>query len=398
MKKGMLIKLLVIGIVSVSLIGCGKDKSATANEEAKAETIEEAKQEVVEAQEESIEADVADEETADGVGMGNPVIEYEDDVEIYEMAYGLVTPYGAEDVKYFVIGDTLFERQFTIDGTQFVARVEKGDKYEDISGMYYEWDILDEQIINSYCTGEFAACSADDEMIQLVTWFDEKKKVNYSVAAIDEDLDGFDITAYVMQMYGEGDRMEAADNGIPGVPSNEILEESFESFITWAALQSFYDGIQFEELSDDIAVAMAAFTAQTNDEDIQLSEDGCSQIISKEKLMNAMFDLFGRVYEPTENSSEVMMYSHLAILDDGSIDVGLGDWGEVGPLFEIVAIDKVNGTDAKFYVSGRYYPYVYGEDKESDTIPSYVCSFVCVPDDYSRYGFIIAEMSASIVE
>lgn len=393
-KKILITGIIVIGVMASVLTGCKKDGGA--------DTVTE---EVVEKNTEENEVTEETEAEADNSEMeeyiGNPMVEIDDDAKIADMSYGLVIPYGVdyESIESYVIADSLLERRFTLDNVDFTARIEKADSYEDISGMYYDWTVTDEVSINSSCKGTCARYIGDDETVDLVTWYDVKNGANYSICAVAKDLDGFDIMAYVAAMYGEGNKMDALPGSIPGVPEEEQLEEALNSFITWAGLQYFYNGMQFDELNDDIAIAMSAFAAQNNNpDDFQLSEDGVGQIMSSDKIAETSLDLFGKVFDTSKADANVMMQSHLAVMDDGSIDIALGDWGLVVPMLEINAVDKVSPTNEEFYINARYYAFSYEDDQEVDSIPSYVCRFICVPNDNSRYGFNIVEMAASIVE
>lgn len=210
------------------------------------------------------------------------------------------------------------------------------------------------------------------------------------------------ITLLVAVLTGCGNKagkMEPSEpGGIPGVPKMENIDKAFDSITTFAGLQSFYGGLQFDELNEELEVAMAAFCAQTNDDQIEYSEDGAGQIISKDKMNAAMKDLFGKEYKEITLGPDVILNSHIAILDDGSVDVGLGDWGLVAPKMEVLAVDKVNESDVEFHVNVRFYPYDYEIEGEDTSIPSFCCACTCVPDDNSRYGFIITKMSGQIVE
>lgn len=400
MKRGSLFtKLIVIGIMAFILVGCKKEENAEVIDEQAAQEVAESTDSTSE-EVNTTDDDAEDADSIEGANTVNPMVEITDDMEIADMSYGIVIPYGvnADDVESFVIADKMLERRFSQDGVDFVVRIKKGEKYEDISGLYYSWSVSDEVDINSRCKGHSMRYLGEDTTIDLVTWYDDKTGANYALSAEANDLEGFDLLAYVDIMYGEGNKMDDP-MGIPGVPPMERLEESFNSFYTWAGLQSFYGGIQFDELSDDVAIAMAAFSAQENyTGEPVYSEDGAGQIISVSELNEASMDLFGECFDIKKADANVMMQSHLAVMDDGSIDVALGDWGLVVPQLEILTIDKISATSEEFIVNVRYYPYSYEDDKEMDTIPSYACRFTCVPSDDSRYGFVIMDMAASIVE
>jgi hypothetical protein len=73
------------------------------------------------------------------------------------------------------------------------------ETFEDISGLYYEWDgEMDDSIYGA--EAKFRSAVSDSEMIHNVIWFD-KSGMSFSLTTSDKDLDGFDITAVVEAMY-----------------------------------------------------------------------------------------------------------------------------------------------------------------------------------------------------
>jgi len=189
---------------------------------------------------------------------------------------------------------------------------------------------------------------------------------------------------------------EAIEN-MPGVPSLDKLEDCLGSFYTWAGLQSFYNGITFESIDDGVAVSMAAYTAQTLTSDYATDASGCYQIISKDEIKNAMRNLFGKEYDIANVSSDIQSKSCIEIKKDNLVYVQLGDWGLVVPKLEILSVDTVDES-GDFIMNAIYYPYDVSKEERVTTTPTYVCKFICHEDENSEYGFIIKNMSASIVQ
>ena len=85
----------------------------------------------------------AEPETAEEtpVGMINPV--RASSAEEIEALFGVAmnAPEGAEDVRYAIIDSAvpLAQMNFSVDGLAYTWRVARTEAYEDISGMYYEW-------------------------------------------------------------------------------------------------------------------------------------------------------------------------------------------------------------------------------------------------------------------
>lgn len=149
-------------------------------------------------------------------GMANP---WRDDVTEEECA-ALVTrlfrvPEGAENVMWSIMDSAevqaaegeevspLVQLSFEMDGTQFTARAKQGgDPEEDISGMYYDWDVTEDILVGNWnVPGKLCAFREEDENVELCSWRDEDAVTSYSLAAYGPDLDGLDLTAVAAFMY-----------------------------------------------------------------------------------------------------------------------------------------------------------------------------------------------------
>lgn len=329
--------------------------------------------------------------------MPNPMEEVTDETMIEELSYGIKLPNGAQNIETYLISGELFERRFEMDGISYTFRTQKADAYEDISGMYYEWDVTDPVELGTFRSGDAMRAITEEETVDVVNWYDTSVNANFSLSAVAPDLDGYDILAIVYQMLEATPSVDDYTETIPGVPPTGVLESSFFSFINWAGFQYFYDGIQFETLDDNVAVAMAAFNAQLYASQPVYSEDGLFQIISAEELDAAMMNLFGTKFDSTKVTSECQEDSNIVINSDGSVNIKLGDWGLVVPQMEITSIDKPN-DQGEFTVNVRYYAYDFEMEAESENIPSYDCTMICKPDDNSIYGFVIKDMKAKIID
>ena len=216
----------------------------------------------------------------------------------------------------------------------------------------------------------------------------------------DLEIDPDSIPEEVTDIVGDILEEVAGDNS-DIIPPDENLEAAFTSFITWAGLQEFYHRYEFSSFDEEAAVCMAIFTAQTNATDVVYSEDGASQLVTEDDINQAMFDLFGEAYDISAVSEEMQSKSMVQITENNSAYITLGDWGLVYPVLEILTVDAIDDSESnEFVVHTRYYAKDAEEDFEPSNldIPSYCCTFLCVPDEISRYGFIIKDMSATIVE
>ncbi len=110
----------------------------------------------------------------------------------------------------FDIADEYSTRSFT-------ARYRKdAEPEDDISGMFYEWDVEDEGTLSGWeLPAKFYRSLGKDETVDLCTWYDEELGIAYSLSVAAEDLDGFDIQAVVENMYN-GDDDDSDDSDIPG--------------------------------------------------------------------------------------------------------------------------------------------------------------------------------------
>lgn len=133
------------------------------------------------------------------VGMINPWVGT--DAEGFMEALGMTVaiPEGAENVAYRLMGD-LGEAQFTLDGMDYTARIKPAADFEDISGMYYEWE-SDESVTIGGCEGTEARVRDGDTTVDVCLWFDAAPGIMYSLSTKGADLDGFDLTAVAEMIY-----------------------------------------------------------------------------------------------------------------------------------------------------------------------------------------------------
>lgn len=140
------------------------------------------------------------------VGLSNPWTDTDADGFLAATGVELNVPEGATDVVYRVLdAEKLGEMQFVLDGTAYVARVSTPDKFEDISGMYYEWTYEGEGKV-SYNDAKVYSHTVDDRTdAMLCLWYDVVPGIMYSVSATTEnsDLNGLDIEVIASQVYAQ---------------------------------------------------------------------------------------------------------------------------------------------------------------------------------------------------
>ena len=135
------------------------------------------------------------------VGMVNPWQETTAEGLMDSLGVTLGVPDGATDVSYRMMEQSqLGEMTFSWYDMDYTARVAPTDGFEDISGVYIEW--------NQSMDCSVGRCAATDsrgpdgeDTVELCLWYDELTGLMYSLCVSAPDLDGFDILAAADQVY-----------------------------------------------------------------------------------------------------------------------------------------------------------------------------------------------------
>jgi len=191
MKKHMII----ISTIAISLVlfGCaGKDTKPMA-EETK-ETVEDTEAKKTEGLVNPWKYDVTAEDVENLVNREFPV------------------PDGASEVSYGIMeSEKLAEMDFVLNGKHYTARMEPSKEFQDISGLYYEWDAEGVDKING---ADAQTRIAFVDNISNVLWNDGE--MMYSVYTPYGDRDGYDLMAVVKGMYEPAETSETEKNGTEG--------------------------------------------------------------------------------------------------------------------------------------------------------------------------------------
>lgn len=150
--------------------------------------------------------------TAEQAMIANPWTDCTREEMAAEIGIDMEAPAEAEDPawSYMVSGeDVMGDLRFTAEGVRYCYRIAPAAEFTDISGLYYDWTIEDEDSV-SYCDAATKRVITEDEgTIDLVLWFDVVPGVMYSLSAQADDLDGFDILAMAEELFvpmqGEAD-------------------------------------------------------------------------------------------------------------------------------------------------------------------------------------------------
>lgn len=137
------------------------------------------------------------------VGLANPWTDTSAEGILDELGLAFGVPAGATDVTYRMLADQkLAEMDFTWDGVQYTARIKPAATFEDISGMYYEWENPQEDFKVGDCAAWEARATDDMGTVDLCMWYDAAPGLMYAVSARSEgDMDGFDILAAAEAIY-----------------------------------------------------------------------------------------------------------------------------------------------------------------------------------------------------
>lgn len=134
-------------------------------------------------------------------GLANP---WEDltaeQMEASGFSFGL--PEGAENVIYrYLPGQGLAEMQFTWEGSDFCARMQSAGEWTDISGMYFDWEDVQEVTVG-YSKGTIGrAQTGSEDWVALCLWFDEAPGIMYSLSVSTTDPDSLDLAAIAEAVY-----------------------------------------------------------------------------------------------------------------------------------------------------------------------------------------------------
>lgn len=205
-------KKIVLAAVAISCMamaaGCGK--SETAKETAAA----------TEVATEVVTEEIGTGDEGDAIGMANPWIESDKTAVTVATNVELNVPEDAENVSYsYLTGENLAQVTFTRGGENWIYRGVMANSFDDISGMYYDWDNEEEVTVSGRKAVLYDHFS-DTETVWMIDWYDAVPGVMYSLsvtAADSEELNGLDMQGMAealfvpMQDEVDGDAAEAEE-------------------------------------------------------------------------------------------------------------------------------------------------------------------------------------------
>ena len=134
-------------------------------------------------------------------GIANPWTETTGERLMEALGLQLGVPEDATNVTWRMLeAEQMGELQCNWNDVALTARVAPSDDFQDISGMYYEWQHQEACAVGR-CDGVVSIAEDGENTVETCLWYDALTGLMYSVSAVDTDLDGFDIVALAEQVY-----------------------------------------------------------------------------------------------------------------------------------------------------------------------------------------------------
>ena len=122
----------------------------------------------------------------------NPVHESSAQEILETLGMNLNVPLDAQNISYAIIDvddvNPIAEAEFTRDNVEYTYRIRSAAAFEDLSGAYYDWKVVNEIEI-SYCSGEVRLINGEEG---ICLWYDTVPGLMYSLyvntAASEEGL------------------------------------------------------------------------------------------------------------------------------------------------------------------------------------------------------------------
>ncbi len=182
----------MIGTMGFALVACGKEEKTT-------ETTE-----VVVEETESANVETSEEEIYEGFNMSNPWVDSDQAGVLSATGFDMVPPAEATNIYYSYMPSTgMAQLNYNMSNAMWVYRMMSSDVFEDISGVYCEWDFTEETQVAGMEAVEYGyASETEGESIdgmnctRVLNWYDAQNKIVYSLCINGTDLDGLDTVVY----------------------------------------------------------------------------------------------------------------------------------------------------------------------------------------------------------
>ena len=182
--------------------------------------------------------------------MENPWTETTPEAMVETIGLSFSLPEGAEEIAYRMLeSEALAEVQFVLNGSQCTARIRPSMGFEDISGMYYDWTMVEDCEI-LWCPGKVMQTEADGQYVALCLWYDVVPGLMYSVSVIGE-----------ISVLALADVMFTPAQGDVDAQPGDILRQKLEGCMG-------YEGTAGSSLKEAIAATeLLAFAVEYADEE-----------------------------------------------------------------------------------------------------------------------------------
>ena len=202
-KRFVVIACMLSGALALSLSACGSNGNDNAAQPSSTSEAEASDAEAV-AQPET-ENETGGSAMSDDVntGMANPWVESSAEEIMEVLGLELAVPEGAENVTYYMNQDlSMEEMRFNLDGCEYTARVcpATSTEIEDISGMYYDWDNVEETDVSDL-SAQIMFADTEDGQAEVILWLDVVPGLSYSLSTTGTDLNGLDIAVIASMVY-----------------------------------------------------------------------------------------------------------------------------------------------------------------------------------------------------
>ena len=138
------------------------------------------------------------------VGVANPWVD--SSLEEIESNLGIKVsvPKDATQTGYRALPEEgLYEINFVYQDMGYDYRLKKTDALEDISGLFYDWTVVEDEPVGDYTATDYRAKNGE-ETVDHIIWYDEAEGVTHSLSTSARDLDGFYIAAIAEKLIGIG--------------------------------------------------------------------------------------------------------------------------------------------------------------------------------------------------
>ena len=243
------------------------------------------------------------EKQGESIAIGNPWIESDEQGVLEATGYAIKAPEDATEVYYsFCTDDNMAQVIYQKDSIDWTYRIKATTEADDISGMYYEWNVSEEGTVsgkNAIYMG-YSDATEDSEYIddveyaQVVNWYDDVAGVSYSLAASGSDLNGIDIQVYAEQIY------EPLQEEVTGDAEEDSEEELKEYFLGEHIRSEDQSSVIINEAQDgkyNVDISIIRLCSLENG--IGTFENHVMRFMIKDPNNN---DLEGKIYRASDNS------------------------------------------------------------------------------------------------